>query len=153
MRTRHLSKTARAENAFTLPEVLTATVVIGFMFFTLYAGISAGFAVVQLARENLRGTQILQEKLETIRLYNWDQVTNSTFIPSTFVESFYPENASASGISYTGTVKVAASSISESYSSYLREVTVTVNWVSSSVLRSREMTTYVSRYGLQNYVY
>ena len=47
-------------------EVLVAVSLVGIMFVSLYSGISSGFAVVQLARENLRATQILQEKMETI---------------------------------------------------------------------------------------
>ena len=60
-----------AELAFSMIEILVAMVVLGIMFVSLYSGFSSGFAVVQLARENLRATQILQEKMETIRLYTW----------------------------------------------------------------------------------
>src|SRR6266540_1685269 len=131
--------------AFSFVETLVAAAICGIMFLTLYAGLSSGFAVLQLSRENLRGTQILQEKLETIRLYNWDQLTNVSFIPANFVDTFYPGTGtqSTSGITYTGRVTIAAAPISESYSNDLRLITVEVQWVSAKVLRKRDMSTFV----------
>ena len=146
-------KSFRRTAAFSLMEALVAVGVSGLMFLTLYAGFSSGFAVLQLARENLRGTQILQEKMETFRLYNWDQLTAASFIPTQFVDTFYPGTQSTSGISYTGIVTIAAAPISESYSNDLRLITVEVQWLSANVLRKRDMSTLVSRYGLQNYIY
>lgn len=134
-------------------ETMIAVCIAGLMFLTLYAGFSSGFAILQLSRENLRGTQILQEKLETIRLYSWDQLTNTSFIPGTFVENFYPAGQTNVGISYTGIVTVASAPISETYSNDLRLVTVQLQWTSAKVLRKRDMATFVSRYGLQNYIY
>jgi Tfp pilus assembly protein PilV len=55
-------------------EVLMAAGLIGVISVTLYIAIAQGFAATQVARENLRATQILQEKMETIRLYGWDQI-------------------------------------------------------------------------------
>ena len=74
--------------AYSMVELLVAMAVLGVMFVSLYSGFSAGFAIIELARENLRATQILQEKMETIRLYTWDQVNTPGFIPTNFVESF-----------------------------------------------------------------
>jgi hypothetical protein len=139
--------------AFSFVEALVAVTICGLMFLTLYAGFSSGFAILQLSRENLRGTQILQEKMETFRLYSWDQLTDASFIPTDFVDTFYPGTQSTSGISYTGKVTIAAAPISESYSNELRLITVEVEWVSAKVLRKRDMSTLVSRYGLQNYIY
>ena len=147
------SRPIQRRAAFSFVEVLVGAAISGIMFLTLYAGFSSGFAVLQLSRENLRGTQILQEKLETIRLYNWDQLTNPSFIPPNFVDTFYPGTQSTSGITYTGKVTIAAAPISESYSNDLRLITVQVEWVSAKVLRKRDMSTLVSRYGLQNYIY
>src|SRR5438552_1618267 len=135
--------------AFTFAEVVIAVGLVAITFVSLYAALSSGFAVVQLSRENLRGTQIIQEKMETIRLYNWDQITTPGFLPTNFVDTFYPGTQSASGITYTGKVTVAPLALSETYSNDLLSVTVNVQWVSAKVLRQRGMTTFVSRYGLQ----
>jgi prepilin-type N-terminal cleavage/methylation domain-containing protein len=145
----------KARFAFTFIELLIALSLMGITFVGLYAGFSSGFAVIQLARENLRATQILQEKMETIRLYRWDQVTQVGFIPTNFLDYFYATstNAGDNGLTYTGVVTIATAPITESYSNDLRKVTMQVGWASAGVLRRREMSTFVSRYGLQNYIY
>ena len=139
--------------AFTLVEVLVTVAIVGTSFVSLYSGISMGFAIINVSRENLRAVQILQEKVETIRLYNWDQINSNGFIPATFSEPFYPKAATNSGLVYTGTVVVTNAPISESYRNDLRLVVLTVSWTSGNVTRQREMQTFIARYGLQNYLY
>lgn len=147
----------RAVIAFSLVEVLVSVAVITILFVSLYSGISSGFGFVQLARENLRATQILQERMETIRLYNWDQINTANFIPASFTEAFYSTNANnaanAGDFVYTGTVAVASTSLTENYSTNMRMVTVTLNWTSGRVPRTRQAVTFVARNGLQNYIY
>jgi hypothetical protein len=91
--------------------------------------------------------------METIRLYTWDQINTPGFIPTNFTDVFYAATQSVSGLVYTGKVMIADSPLTESYSNDLKQVTVEVTWKSANVLRKREMTTFVSRYGLQNYIY
>src|SRR5207244_2048787 len=78
------------QNGFTLIEVLIGMAIVGGLIITLYTGLAWGFRVIRLARENIRATQVMAEKMETIRLYNWDQVTSNGFIPSTFNVPYYP---------------------------------------------------------------
>ena len=129
--------------------------VLGIMFVSLYSGFSAGFAVIQLARENLRATQVLQEKMETIRLYTWDQINTPGFIPTNFIEGFYAEstNIASDGLIYNGRVAISTPVLSESYVSDLKSVRIEVQWESAGVTRRREMSTFVTRNGLQNYIY
>jgi Tfp pilus assembly protein PilV len=139
---------------FSTIEVLVAVLICGMVFVTLYSGISSGFGFVQLARENLRATQILEEKMETIRLYRWDQINKPGFIPTNFTDCFYPVGSQTqSGVTYTGQVTIAAAPVSEFYSDGLKQVTVNLRWKSGNVVRSRQMTTLVAQYGLQNYIY
>jgi hypothetical protein len=35
----------------------------------------------------------------------------------------------------------------------MKKITITVTWASGAVLRNRTLSTYVSRNGLQNYIY
>ena len=90
--------------AYTLPEVMLAVFVLAIMLVSLYGGFSAGFAVVQLARENLRATQIMVQKMEDIRIYNWSQITNSTFLKNSFVDYYVPSgtNNNTAGAYYQG---------------------------------------------------
>ena len=141
--------------AYSIIELLVAIAILGIMFVSLYSGFSAGFAIIQLARENLRATQVLQEKMETIRLYTWEQINTPGFIPTNFLDSFYAaaSNTSSQGITYTGRVTIAQAPISESYSNDLRLVTIEVDWLSAGVVRTRQMNTFVTRHGLQKYIY
>ena len=140
-------------SAFSLMEIMVAVAIAGITFISLYAGFSTGLAVVQLARENLRAVQILQEKMETIRLYTWEQINSAGFIPAHFTDVFYTSTQAASGLIYTGAVTIAAAPLTEAYSNDLRLISVEVTWSSAKVLRKREMSTLVGRYGLQNYIY
>lgn len=139
--------------AYSVVEVLVAVAVLGIVFVSLYSGFSSGFAVIQLARENLRATQILQEKMETIRLYTWDQINTPGFVPTNFVDNFYSVGTNVSGLSYTGRVTITTAPFTASYSNELKSVKIRLRWQSAKVLRTREIETLVTRQGLQNYVY
>jgi Tfp pilus assembly protein PilV len=146
----------RRPTGFTLVEVLVAVMGVGIMMVTVYVALTQGFAIIQVARENLRATQILQEKMETMRVYNWDQITDGSFIPSTFSEPFYAVSASDSGgFNYTGQILVANAAPlgTASYADSVRWVIVQVEWTSGQVVRRREMRTLVSEFGLHQYVY
>lgn len=142
--------------AFTLTEVLVGVAISAVVFVALYLGFSGGFGVIQLSRENLRATQILQDKMETIRLYNWDQITSNGFIPATFTAPFYATNSDSTaggGLIYYGVMTITNAPIAEKYSNDLRMAVVQIVWTNGAVARRREMRTFVSRYGMQNYVY
>jgi prepilin-type N-terminal cleavage/methylation domain-containing protein len=141
------------QTAFSLVETMVATAVISVAFVSLYAGFSSGFQTVQMGRENLRATQVILEKFETIRLYSWEQINMPGFIPATFTAPFNPSSNAIGGFTYQGTVKIEAAPVLQSYSTDLRQVTVDVTWTNANVARHRAMSTLVSRYGLQNYVY
>ena len=138
-------------------EVIMGVALTGFMFVSLYGGISSSFAVTQLARENLRGTQIMLERMEGIRLYNWDQLVSSNMIPATFTNYYYPlaTNGQSKGIVYSGSMIVTNSSLSPwaSYGDKMRTITVSISWTNSNIPRSRSISTLVSKNGVQNYVY
>ncbi len=142
---------AGAEAGFTLVEILVAAGILGVVTVSLLGGITRCFETVQLSRENVRATQILQDKMESIRLYNWDQINTTGFIPEDFVAPYYPNGSTNSGVVYKGEVDISAAPVS--YSNDLRLVTVTVEWESGGVERQRDMQTYISRYGLQHYIY
>jgi uncharacterized protein (TIGR02598 family) len=151
---RHFEPQRRpTRRAFTLVELIVAMAIIGVVVVSLYAGITSGFASVRLARENLRATQILVEKMEAIRLYDWDQVTNN-FIPTTFTVNYDPATTNvSSGIVYSGKVTLSKVVLGTSYDNDLRQVTVQVNWKTGGLARQRSINTYICRTGLQNYLY
>jgi L-cystine uptake protein TcyP (sodium:dicarboxylate symporter family) len=131
-----------------------AVAVIGVLFTALYSVITFGFLTMQMAQENQRASQIMLEKTETIRLYTWNQVNTPGFIPTNFTASFDPQGSTnARGLVFTGNVAISAAPINASYSNDMKKITVTLNWVSGKVPRQREFFTYISRDGMQNYIY
>jgi prepilin-type N-terminal cleavage/methylation domain-containing protein len=156
-RSNHPVRHALRQCGFTLAEVVIAVGILGVSFISLYAGMSAGFAMTQVSRENLRATQIMVEKMEGIRLFNWNQVVSANLIPTNFTTRYYPKvgGVSANGITYSGAISVtnAVLTPAPTYVNNLRFVTVGVEWQSGDITRRRSMTTMVSKNGLQNYVY
>jgi type II secretory pathway pseudopilin PulG len=151
-------------SAFTLVETMVGVGVLGIATLSLIAGFSSGFALLQLTRENLRATQILMQRMETIRLYTWTQLQDPNYFPLTFSENYDPLSG-ANTLVYSGTVIDAAGNVAapgaptadsglpDAYRTNMALVRIQVTWTSGGVLRSREMQTYVARYGLQSYIY
>src|SRR6266404_5986703 len=124
-------KTGRPRAAFTIVEIIMSVVVLAVMMISLFGGFSAGFAVVQLARENLRATQILLQKTEDVRLYSWSQVTNSTYFKTTFQDWYNPSgtNSNSAGAVYQGIVKGSAPTTNPAaYANNTKAVTMTLFW-------------------------
>ena len=147
----------RNQAGATLIEAIVSMGVFGISFVSLYAGMSMSFSIIGNARENLRATQIMVEKTETIRLYSWDQINTAGFIPATFTEYYDPSggtNSSTSGVAYSGRVTIANGPSGHSYSADMKRVTISVSWnAAGGRTHSRSMNTYVTRNGLQNYIY
>src|SRR2546423_11109417 len=143
------SQLRRKLAAFSLIEATVGMGVISTVIGAMLSGIASGTFSMRMARENLRATQIMLEKVETIRLYSWDQVTNGTFIPPTFIATYDPKGAPNVGLSYNGTLTIAPAPIDSSYASDMRMVTVHLSWQTAGLQRDRDFTSYIARNGLQ----
>jgi hypothetical protein len=145
----------QSESGTTLVEVVIATAILAVSIAGIVGAIFSGFFIMGRVRENQRATQIILEKVETIRLYNWSQVNSNGFIPATFTQTYDPQAAQGSkGITYNGTFAVAPFPHNTSYKDKMRQVTVTLQWTSENNLpRSRSFVTYIAKDGVQNYVY
>lgn len=153
----------RRRLGYSLIEVVFAVGVSAVIFAAVFTGVFSGFSIIEVNRENLRASQILLEKTEMIRLYNWDQINNgwcgnplqttNASVPSNFIARYFEGNGAAGGLIYTGTVVITEMPATESYATHLRLVTVRLDWASQNIRRTRSITTFVSRYGLQNYIY
>jgi len=125
--------------------------ILGITMAALYAAFSFGFTTIKLSQEEVRADQILVQKLETLRVYNWTQVTGG-YLPTNF-PAYYSSGAT-NGLSYSGFLSVTPfvpSATNESYSSSLRQVTASVSWPSGGITRTRTMTTLYSTNGLWTY--
>ena len=149
---RHAS--ARRNSGLTLVEAVFALAILGLIVLAVYGAITSGVTSLRMARENLRATQILVEKTESLRLYNWDQL-NTNFIPSRFIAPYDATTGSTnSGVLYYGSIELINNpDVGTSYSNSLRLVTIRLDWTTGRIKRSRELSTYVCRTGIQNYVY
>jgi prepilin-type N-terminal cleavage/methylation domain-containing protein len=141
--------------AFSLVEVLVAVFVVAILFTALFTGLSQGFAVSAAATERLRANQIVLERIEGIRLVKWSDLFNTALVPTNFTTSYNPLGTSgqSQGVTYIGTVTIADPGMGTAYNDSMRKITVTVTWVSGDITRTQTLSTFVSRNGLQNYIY
>ena len=141
--------------AFSLLEVVAGLVVCGIVFISLYAGLSQGFKITRISRENLRATQVMVERLESVRLNTFDQLNTPGFVPTAPIsEPYYAVNSNDNGgFNYSVTVAISNAPMATTYTDDLKLVDVKVTWTSGGVLRSRQMSTLIARDGLQRYVY
>ena len=146
----------KPDSGVTLVDVVMSIALLGVMASGIFGSFRYGFFTLQLARENQRATQILLEKVETLRLYSWDQVNTPGFIPLNLDTEYYDPQApaGAQGVAYYGTVTPPSSvTFDASYKANLRQITVTMNWTTRNVPHTRSITTYIAKDGIQNYVY
>jgi prepilin-type N-terminal cleavage/methylation domain-containing protein len=152
----HRPDRSRRGSAFTLVEVIVCTAIVGIVTLAIYSGISAGVASIRMARENLRATQILLEKTESLRLYTWDQMNANGFLPKTFIVPYDATvtNTNGVGVLYYGKISINKFPPGQaSYADDLLRVKIEVNWKTGNLPRSREINTYVAKSGIQNYMY
>ena len=126
------------------------------MLLALYTSFTFGIGSVKLAREDLRATQILLQRMETLRLTSFSAIQNGTS-----TDYFNPAgtNTGNAGAVYTITITTATPTSSDMpvqpvyYMKKMLKVTATATWTNSNQLRTRSLQTYASQAGIQSYVY
>jgi prepilin-type N-terminal cleavage/methylation domain-containing protein len=144
-------------SGFTLVETLVAVSIGATMLAAFYATLASGFSMVGVTREDLRATQILLKRMETIRLCTFGEVANIAYNPATFTDYYDPTDAStgSGGVLYHGAytaVTPPPGSVPDSYRTNMLLVTVDVTWNTGNIPHERSMQTYVARDGIQRYV-
>jgi len=145
------TKGSKRTSGFTLVEVMTAIGIVGIVSVSLYAGLAMSFNSVQNSRLELRATHILTEKLEAMRLFNWEQVNDNNFIPKNFTERYQPSESKS--VVYQGKVTLSDPSVPAAYAGTMKKVVAEIKWVSSAGKCEKRMETFISQYGIQNYLY
>jgi hypothetical protein len=78
-------------------------------------------------------------------------------IPASFTSYYYPlaTNGESKGLAYSGTMVITNAVLTppSTYSDSMRLVRVSLVWTNGNIRRTRSMSTYVSKNGVQNYVY
>ena len=94
--------------------------------------------------------------MEVIRLCTWEQVNSNGFLPAKFTLPYEPGGpTNGNALVYKGTIthrSPPSGFLPNQYTNAIQLIDVTVNWNSGGVDRSRETHTFVSQYGLQNYI-
>jgi len=127
------------QNGFTLAETVFAMAILAISVAAIMQGIMLSNYHAAASRNQSQATQILADKMETLRLCNFKDLDN---LPPTF----------STGI-FQGTTTVAPVPIVASYSGQLKQVTVTLRWTTVSTPQLQQWTTYVADNGLQSYIY
>jgi len=142
----------RRQTGASLVEVVIAMALLATVLGALLTSFTTGFFSLQMARENLRATQVMREKMETIRLYSWSQINQPGFIEPTFT-AYYDPKSTNSGVTYSGTLSWNAVPLVVPYANQMTQLTVRVDWRTGHLARSRTFSTYIAHEGLQKYVF
>jgi len=143
--------------AFTLVEVMVSMAVVGIMIVALYGGLAWCVGSVRIARENLRATQIMTEKMEVIRVLTWEQITEDNILPTTFTAGYAPGGPGATnatgGLTYYGQITIVPrldTQLLGAYTDDMQVINVKVYWTNQGLPHFRQLNSYVSKYGMQN---
>jgi Tfp pilus assembly protein PilV len=153
------SSAAKRFLGFSLVEAMVGMLVFGICCIALYTALAGGFSLMRFAREDLQATQIMVDKMEQMRLYSWDQLTDNKMIPSQFRfeyatgnESDGPSGKGLKGMTYKGKVTIKDPPLTANYSSKMKQIIVRVTWESQGGEREREISTMVAKNGLYRFV-
>jgi prepilin-type N-terminal cleavage/methylation domain-containing protein len=153
--------TSRGQKGFTLIEVMLAVVIAAVIFAAVGYGLTTGYRIVQISREEMRANQICLSRMEGIRLCRWDtQLFATNIVPHTFTDYFYPVGLASETnafVVYHGTVTLNTNftlSPNPSYISNLCKVTVQVTWTTkNNLVQTQTVSTLISKNGVQNYIF
>ena len=135
---------SRVRSGFTIMEAMIATIILGLALGSVIAVASQCLRYLTDIRRTARSSQVLQQKMEDIRLLSWSQLQA---LPASFSD---PNDSN--GV-YSGTIAQSA------YDSYngtttVMKVTLTVKW-NNQVHRAltNSLSTLVSNGGLNKYIF
>jgi hypothetical protein len=131
---------------------MVGLLILGVTVAALCGGFSFGFNSIKLSQEEVRADQILVQKLESLRIYQFANV-NSAYIPTNFT-AYYSTSNAVHGVTYNGSMSITPfvpSASREAYSNTLKQVTASVSWFSEGMNHTRTMMTLVSTNGISTY--
>jgi Tfp pilus assembly protein PilV len=132
----------RATRAFTLVEVMIASLVLVFGIVSAIGAMQSGVRAMDRARKLALATQVLQTEMERLRLKNWSQL-DALSGTATFTA-----DATASGASaFTCTRTIAAPKTD------MKEITLTAEWRGSDGRpQTARLVTRYAKNGLNDYI-
>lgn len=144
---------SRPVRAFTVAEVMFATLVLIFAITTAITVIQRGFNSIDSSRNYVIASQIMQSEIERIRVSPWSTTATVTGIadytdsvPAVAIDSVFTSNP------YIGSRFTLTRAVTDLATGYLRQFTLTVSWRNyDGRPMSCSMVTYYSRYGLYDF--
>lgn len=145
-------KTARRKrtSAFTLVEVMMASVVLIFGICSCFGVIQQSFAALDTARNSTLAAQVMQSEIERLRLMNWTDLSALTGANQTVnVSNTFSSNAQMAN-KFTANRTIAAADGRTD----MMEITITVRWNGANGMQhTRSFMTRYSKNGLYDYFY
>ena len=136
---------------FTIVEVVMSICILGISAAGLMSSFQYAFLSIKMTRENQRATQVMLERAEAIRCFNWDHLgdvphqTSDYYNPATQSSPVYTVYTDISPFNPGGTAP--------SYAGNMKQMTIAVTWKTGGIERARTNITYIAKDGVQNYVY
>lgn len=141
---------AKANAAFTLIEVLIASLIATMAFLALFSGFTMAASIQRQNEELLRATVLTREAVELMHTYSWSTITNTSFASTTSTNYLYPDSDAntSDGAQFVITTQVLNEGSTANYSNSIRTLRIQVNWTSNGKPWSRELKTLISSAGL-----
>ena len=131
-------------DGFTVLEAMIATVIMGLVLASVIAVASQCLRYLTDIRRTARSSQVLQQKMEDIRLLSWSQLQAYT---NKFTDPNDP------GLTYAGTINTNAYDWYGTTATLMR-VTLTVTWTNQAHrVLTNSLTSLVSNGGLNKYIF
>src|SRR5881396_2841565 len=96
LQTQSKTRAQKASRGFTLVETMVAIFVSAIFLSAHYLAFAAGFSIVTVSREDLRASQIMLQRMESIRLCSYSDLTNAAKYPPS-VTQYYDEKGQTNG--------------------------------------------------------
>ena len=99
-----LRRTRAERTGFALIECTIATAISALFLGSLFLMNSSAMDTIQMARESACASQVLQQRIESMRIANWHQVTDANWLLTNLFNSDAPGTSQLKGVSETLTL-------------------------------------------------
>lgn len=140
-----LRRFSRVRSGFTILEAMIASIILGLALASVVAVASQCLRYLTDIRRTARASQVLQQKMEDIRLLSWSQLTSLTNIftdPNDTNHIYAGKIVQTAADSYSGTTTVM-------------KVTLNVTWTNQTAHKvvTNSLSTLISNGGLNKYIF
>jgi type II secretory pathway pseudopilin PulG len=139
----------KGTSGFLLIEVLVAIFILAIAGLGIQRLLLMSFQLSSATQEECRAMEILQEQMDLMRMYSWEQLNDPRFVPNNFKTALFPESGRPEA---RGKIWVKKPNLQESYRNEILEVEVELSWDSKGIIKVRTARTWITRNGLNSYI-